>query len=62
MIHVDDNAHLYCDFVPLTKRGNLMAKDVIGDKENAGRKKFLEVNKKGSFALNLYVWSRESTI
>ncbi len=32
--------HLHCDFVPLTKRGNLMAKDVIGDKRKcAGRKR-----------------------
>ncbi len=32
--------YLHCDFVPLTKRGNLSAKDVIGDKAKcAGRKR-----------------------
>ncbi len=48
VIHVDENnAPSTCDFVPLTKRrGNLSAKDVIGDKENAqdAKEKFLLSN------------------
>lgn len=45
VIHVDETTpHLHCDFVPLTKRGNLSAKDVIGDKKKMRRtqEKFLE--------------------
>ena len=44
VIHVDETTpHLHCDFVPLTKRGNLSAKDVIGDKKKMRRtqEKFL---------------------
>ena len=38
VIHVDETTpHLHCDFVPLTKRGNLSAKDVIGDKKKMRR-------------------------
>ncbi len=35
VIHVDRDAHLIVILCRLTKRGNLSAKDVIGDKENA---------------------------
>lgn len=45
VIHVDETTpHLHCDFVPLTERGNLSAKDVIGDKKKMRRtqEKFLE--------------------
>jgi plasmid recombination enzyme len=45
VIHVDETTpHLHCDFVPLTKRGNLSAKDVIGNKKKMRRtqEKFLE--------------------
>ncbi len=60
-----DNAHLREFFVPLTKRGIYRRKDVIGDKrENAQdrKEKFLEAMQKGCLALNLHVWSGESTI
>ncbi len=57
VIHVDTTTpHLHCDFVPLTKRGNLSAKDVIGrQKENAqdAREISLKQCKKGCLALNL---------
>ncbi len=51
-----DNAPIcIADFVPLDQAGNLSAKDVIGDKENAGRKRnFLKQCKKGCLALNLH--------
>ncbi len=56
---IDDNAHLHCDFVPLTKRGIYRRKKTwIGDKENAGRKRTSYTR----FALNLSFGAGESTI
>ncbi len=55
VIHVDDNPSGYCDFVPLTKRGNLSAKDDRATKKCAGRKsRLLKQCKKGCLALNLH--------
>ncbi len=48
VIHVDEQHHLHCDFVPLTKRKS--AKDVIGDKMRRTQRNFLKQCKKGASA------------
>ncbi len=55
VIHVDETTPHLCDFITLTKRGNLSAKDVIGDKKM--RKDARVCSKKGACA-SLHVWNR----